>query len=44
MASGNRLFWEVAMDFGFYLPMRGPIATSDGIEAMARRGEELGFA
>ena len=32
------------MDYGFYLPMRGPIATSDGIEAMARRGEELGFA
>ena len=32
------------MDYGFYLPMRGPMATSDGIEAMARRGEELGFA
>ncbi len=32
------------MDYGFYLPMRGPMATSDGIEAMARRGEELGFS
>jgi len=32
------------MDYGFYLPMRGPIATTEGIEAMARRGEELGFS
>lgn len=32
------------MDFGFNVPMRGPLANRDGVEVMARRGEELGFA
>ena len=31
------------MDFGFYLPMGGPLATGDALASLARRGEELGF-
>ena len=31
------------MDFGFGLPVRGPMATAAGIKALAERGEELGF-
>ena len=32
------------MDFGFSIPGRGPLATREGIRALASRGEELGFA
>jgi probable F420-dependent oxidoreductase len=32
------------MDVGLTIPTRGPLATREGIEAMARRAEELGFA
>jgi probable F420-dependent oxidoreductase len=32
------------MDVGLTIPTRGPLATGPGIEAMARRAEELGFA
>jgi probable F420-dependent oxidoreductase len=32
------------MRYGFYLPTRGPAATRDGILALARAGERLGFA
>ena len=32
------------MDFGFSIPGRGPLATREGILALASRGEELGFA
>jgi probable F420-dependent oxidoreductase len=32
------------MDVGLTIPTRGPLATRHGIEAMARRAEELGFA
>jgi alkanesulfonate monooxygenase SsuD/methylene tetrahydromethanopterin reductase-like flavin-dependent oxidoreductase (luciferase family) len=31
------------MRYGFYLPTRGPTATRDGILALAREGERLGF-
>jgi alkanesulfonate monooxygenase SsuD/methylene tetrahydromethanopterin reductase-like flavin-dependent oxidoreductase (luciferase family) len=31
------------MRYGFYLPTRGPTATRDGILALAREGEQLGF-
>ena len=31
------------MRYGFYLPTRGPTATRDGILALARDGERLGF-
>jgi probable F420-dependent oxidoreductase len=34
---------EDAMQFGFSLPVRGELANYDGIVAMARRGEQLGF-
>jgi probable F420-dependent oxidoreductase len=30
--------------YGFGLPVRGPLATYDGVAAMARAGERLGFA
>jgi probable F420-dependent oxidoreductase len=32
------------MDVGLTIPTRGPLATRQGIEAMARRAEALGFA
>ncbi len=32
------------MDVGLTIPTRGPLATRAGIEAMARRAEDLGFA
>jgi len=32
------------MDYGFSIPTRGPLATRDGLLAIAKRGEELGFA
>jgi probable F420-dependent oxidoreductase len=32
------------MDYGFNIPPRGPLATRDNILALAKRGEELGFA
>ena len=32
------------MDVGLTIPTRGPLATRQGIDAMARRAEELGFA
>lgn len=32
------------MDYGFSIPTRGPLATRESIVALARRGEELGFA
>jgi probable F420-dependent oxidoreductase len=32
------------MDVGLTIPTRGPLATSEGIAAMARRAEALGFA
>ena len=32
------------MDFGFFLPSRGPLATADGIRKLARHAEQLGFA
>jgi probable F420-dependent oxidoreductase len=32
------------MDVGLTIPTRGPLATRNGIEAMTRRAEELGFA
>jgi probable F420-dependent oxidoreductase len=32
------------MDYGFSIPTRGPLATRENIVALARRGEELGFA
>jgi probable F420-dependent oxidoreductase len=31
------------MEFGFSIPARGPLADSDSIAAIARRGEALGF-
>ncbi len=31
------------MDFGFFLPTRGPLATPEGLRTLARRGEDLGF-
>lgn len=31
------------MRYGFYLPTRGPLATSSAVEALAQRGEALGF-
>jgi probable F420-dependent oxidoreductase len=31
------------MRYGFYLPTRGPLAEPSAIEALARRGEALGF-
>lgn len=31
------------MQFGFGLPVRGPLATYDGVVGMARHGERLGF-
>ena len=31
------------MRYGFYLPTRGPTATRDGILALAREGERMGF-
>ena len=31
------------MRYGFYLPTRGPTATRDGVLALAREGERLGF-
>src|SRR3954464_6819825 len=31
------------MRYGFYLPTRGPIATRDGVLALAREGERLGL-
>ena len=31
------------MKFGFGLPTRGPLASLDGVRAMAQRGEELGY-
>lgn len=32
------------MDFGFVLPVRGPMATPAGLKALVERGEELGFS
>ncbi|MFO1349280.1 MAG: TIGR03619 family F420-dependent LLM class oxidoreductase [Gammaproteobacteria bacterium] len=32
------------MDFGFSIPTRGPLATTDGVVELAKRGEELGFS
>lgn len=32
------------MDIGLTIPTRGPLATPQGVEAFARRAEELGFA
>jgi probable F420-dependent oxidoreductase len=32
------------MRYGFYLPTRGATATSDAIDTLVRRGEDLGFA
>ncbi len=31
------------MDIGFFLPTRGPLATPEGVRALARRGEDLEF-
>src|SRR3954465_1626609 len=31
------------MRYGFYLPTRGPTATREGVLALAREGERLGF-
>ncbi len=31
------------MEIGFFLPTRGPLATPEGVRALARRGEDLGF-
>src|SRR5438309_11259866 len=31
------------MRYGFYLPTRGPAATSEGLTAIVQRGEALGF-
>ena len=32
------------MKFGFGIPTRGPMATPEGVAALAKKGEELGFA
>ena len=32
------------MEFGFGIPMRGPLATPDNLAAICRQGEELGFS
>ena len=32
------------MDYGFSIPTRGPLATQEGLLALAKRGEELGFS
>jgi probable F420-dependent oxidoreductase len=32
------------MNFGFSIPTRGPLATREGVLALAQRGEALGFA
>jgi probable F420-dependent oxidoreductase len=32
------------MNYGFSIPTRGPLATREGVLALARRGEALGFA
>jgi probable F420-dependent oxidoreductase len=32
------------MNFGFSIPTRGPLATREGVLALAGRGEDLGFA
>ena len=32
------------MDYGFSIPTRGPLANRDSVLALAKRGEELGFA
>src|SRR5918996_5168129 len=32
------------MEFGFGIATRGPLATPESIAALARQGEELGFA
>jgi probable F420-dependent oxidoreductase len=32
------------MEFGFGIPTRGPMATPEGVAALAKKGEELGFA
>ena len=31
------------MEFGFGVPTRGPLASSESLQTLARRGEELGF-
>ncbi len=31
------------MDFGFYVPTRGPLSTPDNMKALVAKGEELGF-
>ncbi len=31
------------MDYGFNIPARGPLCTTENITALAKRGEELGF-
>jgi probable F420-dependent oxidoreductase len=35
---------ETAMNFGFSIPTRGALATREAMLALAKRGEELGFA
>lgn len=32
------------MDYGFFLPARGPLATRESIQTLVRRAEDLGFA
>jgi probable F420-dependent oxidoreductase len=34
----------MTMQFGFGIPTRGPMATPEGLAALAKKGEELGFA
>jgi len=40
---GGRVWDGALMRYGFYFPTRGPTATRDGILALAREGERLGF-
>ena len=44
MASPSSHRGDSIMDVGLTIPTRGPLATPAGIEALARRAEELGFA
>ncbi len=32
------------MEFGFGIPMRGPLATPENLAAICHQGEELGFS
>src|SRR5215468_12013478 len=46
LAGGERVSsWRrsKAMDFGFNLPTRGPLANRESMLALAKRGEQLGY-